>query len=98
MDVSINVALGSSMQIAMFVAPVLVLCSYARSEPMNLIFTTLEVFAVFLSLVIAWMVVNDGESTWMEGFLLMMLYLILAFAFLFLAQDPNCQSDENGGS
>jgi len=85
MDVSINVALGSSMQIAMFVGPVLVLCSYARSEPMDLIFTTLEVFAVFLSLVVAWMVVNDGESTWMEGFLLLMLYLILAFAFLFLA-------------
>jgi len=87
MDVSINIALGSALQIAMFVGPVLVLCSYARETPMNLVFTVLEVFAVFLALVIVWMVVQDGESTWMEGFLLMMLYLILALAFLFLATD-----------
>jgi len=87
MDVSINIALGSALQIAMFVGPVLVLCSYARETPMNLVFTMLEVFAVFLSLVIVWMVVQDGESTWMEGFLLMMLYLILALAFLFLSTD-----------
>jgi len=87
MDVSINIALGSALQIAMFVGPVLVLCSYARETPMNLVFTVLEVFAVFLALVIVWMVVQDGESTWMEGFLLMMLYLILALAFLFLAPD-----------
>jgi len=93
MDVSINIALGSALQIAMFVGPVLVLCSHARETPMNLVFTTLEVFAVFLSLVIVWMVVQDGESTWMEGFLLMMLYLILALAFLFLATD-----DETGGT
>jgi len=93
MDISINIALGSALQIAMFVAPVLVLCSHARETPMNLVFTVLEVFAVFLSLVIVWMVVQDGESTWMEGFLLMMLYLILALAFLFLATD-----DATGGA
>jgi len=87
MDVSINIALGSALQIAMFVGPVLVLCSYARETPMDLVFTVLEVFAIFLALVIVWMVVQDGESTWMEGFLLMMLYLILALAFLFLATD-----------
>jgi len=87
MDVSINIALGSALQIAMFVAPVLVLCSYARDVPMDLVFDPLEVFAIFLALVIVWMVVQDGESTWMEGFLLMMLYLILALAFLFLSPD-----------
>jgi len=87
MDVSINIALGSALQIAMFVAPVLILCSYARDVPMDLVFAPLEVFAIFLSLIIVWMVVQDGESTWMEGFLLMMLYLILALAFLFLSTD-----------
>jgi len=91
MDVSINIALGSALQIAMFVGPVLVLCSYARETPMSLVFTSLEVFAVFLSLVIVWMVVQDGESTWMEGFLLMMLYIILALAFLFLASDEGAE-------
>jgi len=92
MDVSINIALGSALQIAMFVAPVLVLCSHAREQPMDLVFSLLEVFAVFLSLVIVWMVVQDGESTWMEGFLLMMLYLILALAFLFLTTDEDTGS------
>jgi len=85
MDVSINIALGSALQIAMFVGPVLCLCSYARETPMNLVFTNLEVFAVLLSLVVVWMVVQDGESTWMEGVLLLMLYLILAIAFLFVS-------------
>jgi len=86
MDVSLNIALGSSLQVAMFVGPVLCLCSYGRSgPPMNLVFTLFEVFAVFLALVIAWMVVQDGETTWMEGFLLCILYLILAIGFAFLS-------------
>jgi len=89
MDVSINVALGSALQIAMFVAPVLCLCSYIRETPMDLVFTQLEVFAILLALIVVWMVVQDGESTWMEGCLLCMLYLVLALAFLFVADDTS---------
>jgi len=86
MDISLNIALGSSLQVAMFVGPVLCLCSYGRSgPPLNLVFTLFEVFAVFIALVIAWMVVQDGETTWMEGFLLCILYLIFAIGFGFLS-------------
>jgi len=89
MDVAINIALGSALQIAMFVGPVLCLCSYIRDTPLDLVFTNLEVFAILLALIVVWMVVQDGESTWMEGVLLMMLYLILALAFLFVSEDIN---------
>lgn len=84
MDISVNIALGSTLQIALFVAPLLCLISYARDEPMDLVFSSLEVFSIFLALIIVWMVLNDGASTWVEGFMLLMLYCILGVAFAFI--------------
>lgn len=84
MDLSVNIAIGSSLQIALFVAPVLVIASYLRAEPMDLRFSTLEVVAVILSVIIARMVAEDGESNWLEGLMLLMVYAILALAFFFL--------------
>jgi Ca2+:H+ antiporter len=82
MDVAINIALGSSIQIALFVAPVLVFLSYLIAPaPMNLIFTPLEVVAVALTVVIIAFVTGDGEANWMEGVQLVALYVILAIAF-----------------
>lgn len=87
MDLSVGIALGSALQVALFVAPVLVFASYLREEPMDLLFTTFEVVAVILSVVIARMVAEDGESNWLEGAMLLMLYVILALAFFFLPEE-----------
>ncbi|RUL88846.1 calcium/proton exchanger [Tautonia sociabilis] len=84
MDLSVGIAIGSALQIALFVAPVLVFASYLRDEPMDLLFTTLEVVAVLLAVFIARMVAEDGESNWLEGAMLLMIYAILAVAFFVL--------------
>jgi Ca2+:H+ antiporter len=84
MDLAYNIAVGSSMQIALFVAPVLVFLSYAIGQPMNLLFTTFEVITVGLAVAIVSLVAIDGESNWMEGVLLLAVYLIFAIAFFFL--------------
>ncbi len=84
MDLALNIAVGSSLQIAMFVAPVLVFASYLFGAPLSLIFTPFEVVAVTLSVLIVGFVAMDGESHWMEGIMLVGVYLILAMAFFFL--------------
>ena len=85
MDVAINIAVGSSIQVALFVAPVLVLLSYALApRPMDLIFTRLEVMAIAVSVLIMGYVAADGESHWMEGVQLLAVYAILGIAFFFL--------------
>ena len=84
MDLAFGIAVGSSLQIAMFVAPVLVFISYLFGTPLNLIFTPFEVAAVTLSVLIVGFIAMDGESHWMEGVMLVGVYLILAIAFFFL--------------
>jgi len=84
MDLALGIAVGSSLQIALFVAPVLVFASYALGQPLDLIFTSFEVAAVAISVLAVGFVSLDGESNWMEGVLLIGVYLILALAFYFL--------------
>ncbi|HEU0053867.1 MAG TPA: calcium/proton exchanger [Longimicrobium sp.] len=85
MDVAINIAVGSSIQVALFVAPMLVFLSYLIAPgPMDLIFTRLEVLAVAVSVGIMGFIANDGESHWMEGVQLLAVYAILGIAFFFL--------------
>jgi Ca2+:H+ antiporter len=84
MDLAVGIALGSALQIALFVAPVLVFASYLRPEPLDLLFTPLEVAAMFLGVIIAHMVAGDGESNWFEGAMLLLIYAILGMAFFFL--------------
>ena len=85
MDLSLNIAIGSSIQIALFVAPVLVFASYFMPHgPMDLRFTIFEVLAVIASVLIVNLVSQDGESNWLEGALLLAVYAILALAFFFL--------------
>ena len=83
MGLAVNIAVGSSIQVALFVAPTLVFLSYAFGTPMDLVFTEFEVLAVILSIVVANNVCHDGESNWMEGVLLLAVYLILGVAFYF---------------
>ena len=84
MDLAVGIAMGSALQIALFVAPVLVFASYLRRKPMDLLFTTFEVVAVILSVLIARMVAEDGESNWLEGAMLLMIYMILGLGFFYL--------------
>ncbi|HZS09526.1 MAG TPA: calcium/proton exchanger [Blastocatellia bacterium] len=85
MDLALNIAIGSSMQVALFVAPVLVFASYVlASRPMDLLFTTLEVVAIVVSVAVVALIAQDGESNWMEGVLLLAVYTILGLAFYFL--------------
>jgi len=67
MDLAINIAIRSSIQVALFVAPVLVFLSYAFGSPMDLRFTPFEVLAVAMAVGVVNMVAQDGESHWMEG-------------------------------
>jgi Ca2+:H+ antiporter len=84
MDLALNIAIGSSMQIALFVAPVLVFVSYLFGPPMNLLFTPLEVVALVVSVVVVALIAQDGESNWMEGVLLLAVYTMLGMTFYFL--------------
>ncbi len=85
MDLALGIAIGSSIQIALFVAPVLVLMSYFLAPtPMNLVFTPAEVLAVTVSVLICAQTANDGECNWMEGIQLLAVYAILGVVFYFL--------------
>lgn len=85
MDLAVNIAVGSSIQIALFVAPLLVFLSYVIGPaPMDLVFTPFEVVAVGLSVGIIALITHDGESHWMEGVQLLAVYVMLGMAFWFL--------------
>jgi Ca2+:H+ antiporter len=84
MDLALGIAVGSSLQIALLIAPILVFASYAFGAPLDLIFTPFEVAAVTISVLIVGFVAMDGESHWMEGVMLVGVYLMLAIAFFFL--------------
>ena len=85
MDAAISIAIGSSTQIALFVAPVLVLLSYAIApRPMDLLFTNFEILAIVVSVLSIAFIAHDGETHWMEGVQLLAVYVILALGFYFL--------------
>jgi Ca2+:H+ antiporter len=83
MDLSVSVAVGSSMQIALFVAPVLVIAGWIFGQPMDLDFNPFELVAVTVSVLIANTISSDGKSNWLEGTLLLAAYIVLGFAFYF---------------
>jgi Ca2+:H+ antiporter len=84
MTLAVEISVGSSAQIALFVAPAVVLYSFAIGHPMSLLFNAFEIVAIALSVLATFLVVVDGESNWVEGLQLMAVYLILALAFYFV--------------
>ena len=87
MDLSLGIAIGSSIQIALFVAPLLVLASYFLApRPMDLVFTPAEVLAIGLAVLITGEIASDGECNWFEGVQLLAVYLILGIVFYFLPE------------
>ncbi|MBA3273603.1 MAG: calcium/proton exchanger [Chthoniobacterales bacterium] len=86
MDLSVGIAIGSSLQIALFVAPLLVFLSYIFGRPMDLEFSLPEVFAMFGSVYILFQISGDGETNWIEGIQLLSVYLILGILFFYLPE------------
>jgi Ca2+:H+ antiporter len=84
MDLALGIAMGSSMQIALFVAPALVIAGHLMGTPLGLEFTLLEVVAVMLSVSAVALLIHDGKTNWFEGFQLLAIYAILAIAFYFI--------------
>ena len=81
MDVSVEIAIGSSLQVILFVAPVLIFLSLIF-KPMSIIFNAFELVALIVSVLIANRIVNDGESNWLEGVQLLAVYIIIAAMFM----------------
>jgi Ca2+:H+ antiporter len=84
MDLSVEIAVSSSLQIALFVAPLLVFVSLIMGNPLTLIFNQFELLAIMVAVIIAALVSADGESTWLEGAALVAVYLIFALGFFLL--------------
>jgi Ca2+:H+ antiporter len=88
MELSLAISLGSSLQIALFVAPVLVFISLLFGDILLLVFNSFELIALLTASIIAAFVVQEGESNWLEGVMLLAVYLILGLAFFFLPITP----------
>ncbi|MBI3912021.1 MAG: calcium/proton exchanger [Armatimonadetes bacterium] len=85
MDVAIHIAIGSSTQVALFVAPVLVFLSLALGHPLPIVFHPFEVISLGLAALVAAFISLDGETNWLEGVQLLATYGMIALAFFFLA-------------
>ena len=83
-DLALQIALGSSTQVALLVAPILVLAGVLIGQPMNLVFTSFEVITLAVSTIVVSMITLDGESHWFEGVQLLALYAMVAAAAYFL--------------
>ncbi len=83
MDLALQISIGSATQIAILIAPILVLVSLFFRNQMSLIFNPFELIAIVLSVMIANLIVEDGESNWLEGAQLLTAYIIIAVAFFF---------------
>ena len=92
MDLSLGIAIGSSLQIALFVTPVLVFASYLFGWPMSLEFSLPEIAAVALAVWIVAQISGDGECNWLEGAQLLSVYLIIGILFFFLPEPSHVQN------
>lgn len=84
MELSLGIAVGSSLQVAVFVAPLLVFIALLFGQQLTLVFNPFELAALLAAVVITALISLDGESNWLEGAQLLIVYAILAIAFFFL--------------
>jgi Ca2+:H+ antiporter len=87
MELAIGITVGASIQVALLVAPILVFAGYFLGHDMNLLFTRFEMWAVVLAVFITRLLIYDGESNWLEGLMLLAIYLMLGIAFFHLSPD-----------
>src|SRR6478672_10779582 len=83
MDLALNIAVGSSIQVALLIAPLLVFLGMVFHQPMDLGFTTMEVASIALAVLVTSSVIRDAETNWLEGALLVLAYAVLGVAFFF---------------
>jgi Ca2+:H+ antiporter len=83
MDLSVGIAIGSSIQIALLVAPAMILVAWGFGLPLTLEFGIFETAATFMAILVANFIVQDGKSNWLEGAMLVATYAIIAIAFLY---------------
>jgi len=89
LDATLEIATGSSLQIALFVTPALVFISLAIGHPMDFVFSPFEVAAVGISVLLVALISRDGRSNWLEGLQLMATYVVIAISFFFVRMLPN---------
>lgn len=89
MDLAIGVAIGSSLQIAIFVTPFLVVLGWIMDRPMTLHFETFETVSFFLASLVVVLLIQDGKSNYLEGLLCLGMYIIIALAFYVLPDDAS---------
>jgi len=83
MDISFQVATGASIQVALFIVPVIVLFSFIIGKPLTLVFNMFEIIAIWSGLLIAGYSLLDGESNWFEGVMFIAVYLLVGIVFFF---------------
>ena len=89
MDLSVGIALGSCIQIALFVAPILVLASYfIAPHPLELAFSRAEIGSLFMAVLIGALICGDGQSNWYKGVQLTTVYAIIALMFYLVPEIP----------
>jgi Ca2+:H+ antiporter len=91
LDLAISATVGSATQVALVVAPVLVIAGFLMGQPMNLLFSPFEVLAVGLGVLVISQITRDGESDWIEGAMLVSVYLVFAIGFYFLGPSPDAE-------
>lgn len=94
MDITIGIAIGSSTQVALFVVPFSVLTGWAIGQPMDLAFGSTNTTVMVFSVLIAFSIITDGSSNWLEGFMLMVAYAVVATLYWFV---PEGAADETSG-
>ena len=83
MDVSFHIAMGASIQVALVIAPLLVLYSYLIAKPLTLVFSAFELIFIWAGVMIAGFSLLDGESNWFEGAMFIGIYFLMALVFFF---------------
>jgi Ca2+:H+ antiporter len=89
MDLSVGVTVGSSLQVALVVAPVLVFAGALLGQPMDLVFSRFEIVAVGLAVLVTKQLIGNGRSNWLEGLMLVGVYAMLAIGFFYLPASPD---------
>ncbi len=84
LDLSIGIAAGSGTQVALFVAPVLVIVGIFMGKPFTLVFTLFELAALILSAIMLNWISHDGKSNWFEGVMLTAVFIVIAIGFFFI--------------
>ncbi|KAG0738561.1 hypothetical protein G6F61_011498 [Rhizopus arrhizus] len=89
MDLALGVAVGSSMQIALLVTPLMVIIGWGMNVEMSLYFNIYETAILFIAVIMVNYLIMDGESNWLEGLMLVAIYIVIAISFYYYPDEAN---------